>query len=130
MSNYLLPFSVFASHIEITLYALKQLFRACSCKPTLVGHIHHLISSYEKMNLFSQHTVRQRVYSILFFPIFNELYEDNFQSTGYKILFTRYFYFFTSNNFQYTRDKILFTGDFYFFSSYNFQFTGYKILFT
>ena len=55
----MLPFSVFASHTKITPYALKQLFRASSCKQTLVGRFHHLIGSYEMINHFSQHTYAQ-----------------------------------------------------------------------
>ena len=59
-ATHVLPFSVFASHIKITSYALKQLFRASSCKQTLVGRFHHLIGSYEMMNHFSQHTYAEQ----------------------------------------------------------------------
>ena len=40
----------------VTIVALAQLFEASSCKRTSVGRFHHLICSYVKVALYSQHT--------------------------------------------------------------------------
>ena len=49
-------FSSLASHKQITLDALEKWFRTSSYKQILVGRIHHLINSYVKLMLHSQHT--------------------------------------------------------------------------
>ena len=50
-----LTFSVFASHTKVTLNALKQLFKAGSCKQTLVDLLPSYLQLQESFNSFTAH---------------------------------------------------------------------------